>query len=54
MVALVYAIIRQDVEASNTTVTGTVLIKTIDAYVLFDSGSIHFFVSPRLAGKLGM
>ena len=49
-----YAITRQDAEASNTAVTGTVLVETLDAYVLFDTGSTHSFVSPRLASKLGV
>ena len=34
--------------------TGTVLIEICEAYVLFDSGSTHSFVSPRLAGSLGV
>ena len=33
---------------------GIVLIKTIDTYVLFDSGSTHSFVSPQLTSRLGM
>ena len=40
-------------EASNEVVTGTVLICSVEARVLFDSGATHSFTAPHLAKKLG-
>ena len=33
---------------------GTLFIEVVDAYVLFDIRSMHFFLSPSLAGRLGV
>ena len=52
--ARVYAITQQDAEASNTAVTGTLPIEGADAYVLFDSGSTHSFLSPGMTERLGI
>ena len=44
----------QDGQASNQVVTGTVLIRGHHAYVLFDPGATHSFVSRQFTPSLGM
>ncbi|XP_073017053.1 uncharacterized protein [Primulina eburnea] len=51
--ARVYAIIQEEVDNSNDIVADTILINNIHAYVLFDCGDTHSFVSKRFAKKLG-
>ncbi|QHO13950.1 DNA/RNA polymerases superfamily protein [Arachis hypogaea] len=47
--ARVYALTRQDAQASNAVVAGTLQICSLDARVLFDTGSHYSYVSPHLA-----
>ena len=48
-----YALTRQDAQASNAVVTGTLLINSFEAYVLFDPGSTHSYVSSFFAPRFG-
>ena len=48
----VYALIRQEAEASPSVVSGIVSIFGHLAFVLFDSGSTHSFVSHTFTGKI--
>ena len=41
----IYALTQQDAQASNAVVTGTIPVSGIHASVLFDSGTIHSFIS---------
>ena len=41
-----FALTRQDAQASNAVVTGILSIDSQDARVLFDSGATHSFISP--------
>ncbi|XP_073304524.1 uncharacterized protein [Primulina huaijiensis] len=51
--ARVYAITQEEADNSNDIVAGTILINNIPAYVLFDCGATHSFLSKRFAKKLG-
>lgn len=46
-----YVFTQQDTQASNTMVLGIQLITAIYAYVLFDYGVTHFFVSSNIHAK---
>ncbi|XP_073307196.1 uncharacterized protein [Primulina huaijiensis] len=50
--ARVYAITQEEADNSNDVVAGTILINNIPAYVLFDCGATHSFMSKRFAKKL--
>ena len=45
----VFALTKQDAEASPSVVSGTLLVSSQHAQVLFDSGSTHSFILHRLA-----
>ncbi|XP_072081185.1 uncharacterized protein [Arachis hypogaea] len=49
--ARVYALTRQDAQASNAVVAGTLQVCSLDARVLFDTGSHYSYVSPHLASR---
>ncbi|KAJ1435700.1 Retrotransposon gag domain [Sesbania bispinosa] len=51
--ARVFAMTRQDAQASNAVVTGILSICSRDAHVLFDPGATHSFVSLSFATQLG-
>ena len=51
--ARVFALTRQDAQASNAVVTGTLSVCSQDAHVLFDPGATHSFVSLYFAPRLG-
>ncbi|KAK2359032.1 hypothetical protein QL285_096159 [Trifolium repens] len=51
--ARVFALTRQDAQASNAVVTGILSICSQDAHVLFDPGATHSFVSIWFAPQLG-
>ncbi|XP_057416627.1 uncharacterized protein LOC130711144 [Lotus japonicus] len=51
--ARVFALTRQDAQASNAVVTGTLSVCSQDARVLFDPGATHFFVSVWFASQIG-
>ena len=51
--AQVYAMTRQDAEASNDVITGIISICGRDAYALIDPGSTYSYVSPGFAPCLG-
>ncbi|KAJ1431582.1 Retrotransposon gag domain [Sesbania bispinosa] len=51
--ARVFAITRQDAQASNAVVAGILCICSRDAHVLFDPGATHSFVSLSFATQLG-
>ncbi|XP_073057272.1 uncharacterized protein [Primulina eburnea] len=50
--ARVYAITQEEADNTNEVVAGTILLKKIPAYALFDCGATHSFVSRRFAKKL--
>ncbi|XP_038972361.1 uncharacterized protein LOC120104745 [Phoenix dactylifera] len=50
--ARVFALTQQDVSASESVVTGTIPINTVDTSILFDSGSTHSFVSIKFSSSL--
>ncbi|KAJ1386718.1 Aspartic peptidase domain superfamily [Sesbania bispinosa] len=50
--ARVFAMTRQDAQASNAVVTGILSICSRDAHVLFDPGATHSFVSLSFATQL--
>ncbi|XP_043699911.1 uncharacterized protein LOC122650574 [Telopea speciosissima] len=50
----VFAMTKKDAEASPSVVAGMLKISGIPAYVLFDSGSTHSFVSSTFATKLNV
>ncbi|XP_073124916.1 uncharacterized protein [Henckelia pumila] len=52
--ARVFAVTQEEVENANDVVAGTILIKKNSAYVLFDCGATHSFISKRFAKKLGL
>ncbi|XP_073153550.1 uncharacterized protein [Henckelia pumila] len=52
--ARVFAITQEEVENANDVVAGTILINKTSAYVLFDCGATHLFISKRFAKKLGL
>ena len=49
-----FALTKQDTEASPSVVSGTLLVSSQHAQVLFDSGSTHSFILHRLAQRLNM
>ncbi|XP_028094593.1 uncharacterized protein LOC114294660 [Camellia sinensis] len=49
----VYALTQQDVQTSNTVVSSTVLVSSVYAHVLFDSGATNSFVSMGFVKKHG-
>ncbi|XP_073313425.1 uncharacterized protein [Primulina huaijiensis] len=51
--ARVYALIQEEADNSNDVVAGTIQINNMPAYVLFDCGATHSFMSKRFAKKLG-
>ncbi|CAJ2633781.1 unnamed protein product [Trifolium pratense] len=51
--ARVFALTRQDAQASNAVVTGILSICSQEAHVLFDPGATHSFVSLWFASRLG-
>ncbi|XP_075515776.1 uncharacterized protein LOC142550587 [Primulina tabacum] len=50
--ARVYAITQEEADNTNEVVAGTILLNKMPAYVLFDCGVTHSFVSRRFAKKL--
>lgn len=52
--ARVFAMTQQDADATNTVVSGILPINSINAYVLFDFGSSHCFVSKRFVKSLNL
>ncbi|XP_075481117.1 uncharacterized protein LOC142521825 [Primulina tabacum] len=50
--ARIFAIMQEEVDNSNDVVAGTILINKMHAYVLFDCGATHSFVSKIFAKKL--
>ncbi|XP_073300265.1 uncharacterized protein [Primulina huaijiensis] len=50
--AHVFAITREEADDSNELVAGTILINEMSAYVLFDCGATHSFISKTFAKKL--
>ena len=42
---------HEDAQTSNAVVTGTILVSSVYAHVLFDSGVTHSFVSTKFAMK---
>ncbi|XP_073313588.1 uncharacterized protein [Primulina huaijiensis] len=51
--ARVYALTQEEADNSNDVVAGTIQINNMPAYVLFDCGATHSFMSKRFAKKLG-
>ena len=49
----VFAMTKQDVDASNDVVSGTLSLFSKEAKVLFDSGATHSFVSSAFASHAG-
>ena len=49
----VYTLTAQEAQASNAVVTGTLLVGSMHARVLFDSGTTHSFISPYFETHLG-
>ncbi|XP_073130856.1 uncharacterized protein [Henckelia pumila] len=50
--ARVFAITQEETEDARNVVAGTILINQFPAYVLFDCGATHFFISKRFSKKL--
>ncbi|XP_073152763.1 uncharacterized protein [Henckelia pumila] len=50
--ARVFAITQEEADEANEVVAGTILINTNPAYVLFDCGATHSFLSKRFAKKI--
>ncbi|XP_073022270.1 uncharacterized protein [Primulina eburnea] len=50
--ARVFEMTEEEADASNDVVAGTILISHLPAYVLFDCGATHSFISKRFARKL--
>ncbi|XP_073317295.1 uncharacterized protein [Primulina huaijiensis] len=51
--ARVFAMIQEEADDETEVVSGTILIQSVHAYVLFDCGATHSFMSKRFAKKLG-
>ncbi|XP_073061844.1 uncharacterized protein [Primulina eburnea] len=49
-----FAITQEEADDSNDVVAGTIIINKISAYVLFDCGATHSFISKRFTKKLGL
>ncbi|XP_073313522.1 uncharacterized protein [Primulina huaijiensis] len=52
--ARVFAITQEEADDANDVVAGTIFINEMPAYVLFDSGDTHSFISKRFTKKLGL
>ncbi|XP_075489612.1 uncharacterized protein LOC142528444 [Primulina tabacum] len=52
--ARVFAISQEEADDANDVVAGTIFINEMPAYVLFDSGATHSFISKRFTKKLGL
>ncbi|XP_019164273.1 PREDICTED: uncharacterized protein LOC109160430 [Ipomoea nil] len=52
--ARVFAMTQQDADVADNVVSGILPINSINAYVLFDSGSSHCFVSKRFVKSLNL
>ncbi|XP_073153836.1 uncharacterized protein [Henckelia pumila] len=52
--ARVFALTQEEAGKANDVVAGTILINQSPAYVLFDFGATHSFISKRFAKKLGL
>ncbi|XP_073153829.1 uncharacterized protein [Henckelia pumila] len=52
--ARVFDITQEEADDANEVVAGTILINTKPAYVLFDCGATHSFISKRFAKKIGL
>ena len=50
----VFAVTQQQAQGSHETVVGMILVHSIEACVLFDSGATHSFISPMFAVRLGL
>ncbi|XP_075475708.1 uncharacterized protein LOC142509967 [Primulina tabacum] len=51
--ARVFAMTQEEANDANDFVSGTMFIQQVPAYVLFDCGATHSFISKRFAKKLG-
>ncbi|XP_073277644.1 uncharacterized protein [Primulina huaijiensis] len=49
----VFSMTQEEVDDANEVVSDTILIQKVHAYVLFDCGATHYFMSNRFAKKLG-
>ncbi|XP_073025046.1 uncharacterized protein [Primulina eburnea] len=49
----VFAITQEEADDTNDVLSGTIFIQQVSAYVLFDCGATHSFISKRFAKKLG-
>ncbi|XP_038973447.1 uncharacterized protein LOC120105237 [Phoenix dactylifera] len=47
----IYVLTQQDAQASNTVMSGTLLVASVYAHTLYDSGATHFFVSSTFMRK---
>ncbi|XP_073016426.1 uncharacterized protein [Primulina eburnea] len=52
--ARVFAITQEEADDANDVVAGTIFVNEMPAYVLFDSGDTHSFISKRFTKKLGL
>ncbi|XP_073030793.1 uncharacterized protein [Primulina eburnea] len=52
--ARMFAITQEEADDANDVVAGTIIINKISAYVLFDCGATHSFISKRFTKKLGL
>ncbi|XP_075507385.1 uncharacterized protein LOC142544210 [Primulina tabacum] len=50
----VFAITQEEADYANDVVAGTIFINDMPAYVLFNSGATHSFISKRFTKKLGL
>ncbi|XP_075486269.1 uncharacterized protein LOC142525869 [Primulina tabacum] len=51
--ARIFAMTQEEADDATEVVSGTILIKSVLAYALFDCGATHSFMSKRFAKKLG-
>ncbi|XP_075492419.1 uncharacterized protein LOC142530466 [Primulina tabacum] len=51
--ARIFAMTQEEADDATEVVSGTILIKSVPAYALFDCGATHSFMSKRFAKKLG-
>ncbi|XP_073020218.1 uncharacterized protein [Primulina eburnea] len=49
----IFAMTQEEADDATEVVSGTILIKSVPAYALFDCGATHSFMSKRFAKKLG-
>ncbi|XP_075478906.1 uncharacterized protein LOC142519762 [Primulina tabacum] len=52
--ARMFVITQEEADDANDVVAGTIIINKIAAYVLFDCGATHSFISKRFTKKLGL